>query len=210
MYIPSINRITNNNEIRAFIERFSFGTIVTAGTDGLPVATHLPFLVEQDDDALVLVSHFAKANPQWKHIENNEQVLVLFQEPHAYISPFHYEKELNVPTWNYMAAHVYGEGSLITEQDAVFRVLDQTVAHYEAAYKVRYDQLPNDFKFKMSQGIVAFKIRATDIQAKQKLSQNKTAAEQERIIHTLSQSQDSSARYIAAYMQKNRQCHDGL
>ncbi|MBO9594408.1 MAG: FMN-binding negative transcriptional regulator [Niabella sp.] len=205
MYIPSINRMTSNSDIRSFIERFSFGTIITTAADGLPVATHLPFLVEQEEDALVLISHFAKANPQWKQIENNDQVLVLFHEPHAYISPFHYEKEQNVPTWNYISVHVYGKGSLITEQDAVFQILDQTVAHYEAAYKTRYDQLPQDFKFKMSQGIVAFKIRATDIQAKQKLSQNKTTAEQEKIIHTLAQSEDSNERYIAAYMQKNQQ-----
>ncbi|MCD2425714.1 FMN-binding negative transcriptional regulator [Niabella pedocola] len=205
MYIPSINRMTSNSDIRSFIERFSFGTIVTTAPDGLPVATQLPFLVKQEQDALVLISHFAKANPQWKQIENNAQVLVLFQEPHAYISPFHYEKELNVPTWNYISVHVYGKGSLITEQEAVFQILDETVAHYEAAYKTRYDQLPQDFKFKMSQGIVAFKIRATDIQAKQKLSQNKTTAEQEKIIQTLVQSPDSSERYIAEYMQKNQQ-----
>ncbi|WP_300598823.1 FMN-binding negative transcriptional regulator [Niabella sp.] len=205
MYIPSINRMTNNEEIRSFIERFSFGTIVTTAAEALPIATHLPFLMKQENDSLVLIAHFAKANPQWKQIENNGQVLVIFQEPHAYISPFHYEKELNVPTWNYIAVHVYGQGSLITEQDAVFEILDQTVAQYEQAYKTRYDQLPPDFKLKMSQGIVAFKIRATEIQAKQKLSQNKTTAEQEKIIHTLAQSQDSNERYIAAYMQKNQQ-----
>lgn len=205
MYIPSINRMTSNSDIRSFIERFSFGTIVTTTPDGLPVATQLPFLVKQEQGTLVLISHFDKANPQWKQIENNAQVLVLFQEPHAYISPFHYEKELNVPTWNYISVHVYGKGSLITEQDAVFQILDETVAHYEAAYKTRYDQLPQDFKFKMSQGIVAFKIQATDIQAKQKLSQNKTTAEQAKIIQTLAQSPDSSERYIAAYMQKNQQ-----
>ncbi len=197
--------MTNNEEIRSFIERFSFGTIVTTAAEALPIATHLPFLMKQENDSLVLIAHFAKANPQWKQIENNGQVLVIFQEPHAYISPFHYEKELNVPTWNYIAVHVYGQGSLITEQDAVFEILDQTVAQYEQAYKTRYDQLPPDFKLKMSQGIVAFKIRATEIQAKQKLSQNKTTAEQEKIIHTLAQSQDSNERYIAAYMQKNQQ-----
>lgn len=196
--------MTNNNEVRSFIERFSFGTIVTATPDGFPAATHLPFLVEQEQDSLVLISHFAKANPQWKQIENNAQVLVMFQEPHAYISPFHYEQELNVPTWNYIAVHVYGTGNLITEQEAVSQILDQTVARYEAAYKTRYDQLPQDFKFKMSQDIVAFKIRSTDIQAKQKLSQNKTTAEREKIIETLAQSQDSSERYVAEYMQKKQ------
>ncbi|MBZ4190698.1 FMN-binding negative transcriptional regulator [Niabella sp. 3A5MI-3] len=195
--------MTGQDEIRSFIERFSFGTIITAAPDGLPVATHLPFLVEQDAGELVLISHFARANPQWKQVENNESVLVIFQEPHAYISPTHYEKELNVPTWNYIAVHVYGKGTLITKQEEVFGILDQTVAHYEEAYKAQYERLPEDFKYKMSQGITAFKIRATEIQGKKKLSQNKTANEQEKIIHTLSKSEDSSERHIAAYMQQN-------
>ena len=203
MYIPSINRMTHFQEIFSFIERFSFGTVISTTADGLPVATHLPFLAEQEAGQLVLTSHFAKANPQWQQIGNNPNVLVIFQEPHAYISPSHYEKELNVPTWNYIAVHVYGEGTLVTQQEQVLGILDQTVAYYETAYKTHYDQLPEDFKLKMSQGIVAFKIRATDVQAKKKLSQNKTAGEQANIIHTLSQSENGNERLIAEYMQKN-------
>ncbi|SDC36231.1 FMN-binding negative transcriptional regulator [Niabella drilacis] len=207
MYIPANNRMTDPDEILSFIERFSFGTLISTAAGGVPVATHLPFLVKCEAGQLVLTSHFAKANPQWQQIENNGKILVIFQEPHAYISPFHYEKELNVPTWNYIAVHVYGTGSLITEQNAVYEVLDQTVARYEQAYKTRYDQLPQDFKFKMSQGIVAFRIYGTDIQAKKKLSQNKTKNEQEQIIQSLSASKDTTEQLVAAYMQRNLDAH---
>ncbi|WP_026309412.1 FMN-binding negative transcriptional regulator [Niabella aurantiaca] len=203
MYIPAINRMNDPEEILSFIERFSFGTIISAAADGLPTATHLPFLVERQGTSFDLISHFAKTNPQWKEIAHNKKILVIFQEPHAYISPVHYEKALNVPTWNYIAVHVYGEGMLIREQDQTRAVLDRTVEHYESAYKPQYDRLPEDFKLKMSQGVVAFKIRATAIEGKKKLSQNKTKSEQEKIIRTLSQSKSGSEQYIAEYMQRH-------
>lgn len=202
MYIPAINRMNDQEEILSFIERFSFGTIISTAADGLPTATHLPFLIEREAGSFVLLAHFAKVNPQWKQLAHNKKILVIFQEPHAYISPTHYEKELNVPTWNYIAVHVYGEGMLIEEQDQVQALLDRTVEQYERTYKPQYDRLPEDFKLKMSQGIVAFKIRVTGIEGKKKLSQNKTRNEQEKIIHTLSQSGNSNEQYIAEYMQQ--------
>src|SRR4051812_37753472 len=101
MYIPKINLIGDQEEILGFMRQFSFATIVTA-KDNLPVATHLPFIVSVDGDQVTLTAHFAKANNQWADIENN-QVLVIFTEPHAYISPKNYDKELNVPTWNYLS-----------------------------------------------------------------------------------------------------------
>src|SRR6185312_14593223 len=101
MYIPSFNNLTDRAEIIAFMQRYSFATIITT-IDGLPVATHLPFLVKEDDGKVILQAHFAKANPQWKAITESTS-LVIFTEPHAYISPTNYETEKVVPTWNYLA-----------------------------------------------------------------------------------------------------------
>ena len=143
MYIPKINLATDKNEIVAFMKQFSFATIVTV-KDSLPVGSHLPFLVSVHDDNIVLTAHFAKANDQWKDIENNN-ALVIFSEPHAYISPKNYEKELSVPTWNYISVHAYGQGKLITETDNIFKVLADTIDNYETAYKQQWDNLPEDF-----------------------------------------------------------------
>lgn len=92
MYIPRINLETDREKIVAFMKKFSFATIITA-KGNLPIATHLPFLVTIRDDNVILTSHFAKANEHWTDIENNK-VLVIFNEPHAYISPKNYEKTL--------------------------------------------------------------------------------------------------------------------
>ncbi len=202
MYIPEINKATDKDETIAFMQQFSFATIVTA-KDNLPVATHLPFVITTKDDNIILTSHFAKANKQWEDIENG-RVLVIFSEPHAYISPGNYEKELSVPTWNYIAVHAYGQGQLITDTEAVFNVLESTINNFEIAYRQQWDNLPADYKLKMSKGIVAFEIVVEDLQAKKKLSQNRTAGEKEKIIDSLSKSKDSNEVMIAEYMKKDR------
>ena len=201
MYIPKINLTTDRKEMVSFMKRFSFATVITA-KDNFPIATHLPFLVTEKDDTLVLRSHFARANDQWKDIENHK-VLVIFSEPHAYISPTHYDNEINVPTWNYISVHAYGEGKLVTEEKQVFDLLEATIDNYETSYRQQWNRLPDDYKLKMSKGIVAFDVVVSELQAKKKLSQNRTETERLKIIDTLSRSDDSNERVIAAYMEEN-------
>lgn len=202
MYIPKINLATDRDEIVSFMKQFSFATIVTA-KDNIPIATHLPFLVSSNEENIILTSHFAKANEQWKDIENNN-VLVIFSEPHAYISPKLYDKELNVPTWNYISIHVYGQGKLITETESVFKVLEKTIDNYESSYKKKWKGFPTDYRLKLVNGIVAFEIIVKDLQAKKKLSQNRTETEKQKIIDTLSKSKDTNEKLIADYMRKDQ------
>jgi transcriptional regulator len=198
MYTPKYFQLTDHQEAITFMQKYSFATIVTM-LNGVPEATHLPFLVEQRDEELVLVSHFAKANPQALAVFN-ETSLVIFTEPHAYISPANYEKEQNVPTWNYLSVHAYGKATLIDDKAQVADLLEKMISFYEADYKNQWDKLPDDYKFKMMNGITAFEIVVTDLQAKKKLSQNRTEIERENIITSLSNSPDKNEREIAAYM----------
>lgn len=201
MYIPNINRATDKAEILAFMQRYSFATIITS-KGNYPTATHLPFVVSIKDDQVILTSHFAKANEQWQDIEGNP-VLVIFSEPHAYISPQHYEKELNVPTWNYISVHAYGQAQLLTEPEQAFAVLEKTIDTYESAYRQQWEQLPDEFKQKMVKGVVAFEIKVQDLQAKKKLSQNRSGTEQRRIVDSLSKSADTNEQVIGEYMKRN-------
>ena len=201
MYIPKINLLADPAEALAFMKRFSFATVITA-KDDLPSATHLPFLVREEGQTIILTSHFARANEQWREIERGK-VLVVFTEPHAYISPAHYEQELNVPTWNYISIHAYGEGKLVTAPAKVTEILEKTIENYEAAYKSQWNRFPEDYKSKLRNGIVAFEIRVTDLQAKKKLSQNRTESEKSRIIAALSKSESTNDQLIADYMKKD-------
>ena len=107
MYIPKYFEVSTIEEIWGFIQENSFGTIVTT-VQGKPVATHLPLQVMKEGDTYYITGHMAYANPQWKTFEDeHENVLVIFQGPHAYISSSWYTHE-NVPTWNYQAVHLYG------------------------------------------------------------------------------------------------------
>lgn len=200
MYIPKNNLQTDKKQIVEFIQRFSFGTIITV-KDNLPIATHLPFLVSLNGKEIILKSHFAKANEQWKDIEGNN-ILVIFSEPHAYISPKNYEKELNVPTWNYISVHAYGQGKLITQTEQISELLEKTIEYYEIEYKQKWNRLPHDYKTKMTKGIVGFEINVTELQAKEKLSQNKTENERKNIVNSLSSSKDTNETVIADYMKK--------
>lgn len=198
MYVPRYFSANGNEEIIAFMKQYAFATIVTVN-DNIPVATHLPFTVTRQEDALWLSAHFARANTQWNHIGANTN-LVIFSEPHAYISPSHYDREQSVPTWNYIAVHAYGQAEIIHDAGEVLAGLEQMIVQHEPDYLTRWKGLENDYKMKMLRGIVAFRIRVTDLQASYKLSQNKTFSEQERIIGTLSKSDHETERDIAGYM----------
>jgi transcriptional regulator len=201
MYIPKHYLTEDKAEILSFIRAYSFATIVTV-KDNFQTATHLPFAVSETGGEIILTSHFSKANLQWKEIAENN-VLVIFTEPHAYISPKHYDSDMNVPTWNYIAIHVYGKGSIIAEQERSFAVLDTMIDTFEKEYKTQWDQLPFEYKTKMLNGIVSFQINVTDIQAKKKLSQNKKVTERERIISAFENSNDSNEKAIAEFMKLN-------
>ncbi|HKO78545.1 MAG TPA: FMN-binding negative transcriptional regulator, partial [Flavobacterium sp.] len=125
-------------------------------------------------------------------------------EPHAYISPKNYDKELNVPTWNYISIHAYGHGKLITETENTFEVLEATIDNYDTSYRQQWNNLPEEYKLKMSKGIVAFEILVSDLQAKKKLSQNRTDTEKQKIIDTLSKSNNTNEQLIADYMKKDQ------
>lgn len=202
MYIPSFNRASDDDEVLDFMRRYAFATIVTA-KDGMPTATHLPFSVEKRGEDLFLTSHFARANPQWKDLETHK-ALVIFSEPHAYISPQHYDHTTNVPTWNYISLHAYGDGRLLTDPSEATRVLEGMIDTYEAGYRSQWDALPEDYRMKMLKGIVAFEVKVSDLQAKKKLSQNRSDTERDRIIDALASSSDKNESTIAAYMERDR------
>lgn len=190
----------DQQDMIAFMQRFSFATIVST-KNNVPTATHLPFLVEFKNNKVKLTAHFAKANDHWKHLEN-QTVLVIFIEPHAYISTRNYDLELNVPTWNYLSIHAYGTATVITDYQQSLNVLERTIKNFEPSYLEKWNDFPKSYKLKMTNGIVAFEITVTELQAKEKLSQNRTETEKNKIIDSLLKGNSSNEQIIAEYMEK--------
>ncbi|UOQ53126.1 FMN-binding negative transcriptional regulator [Hymenobacter cellulosivorans] len=199
MYIPANFQLTDQAEAVAFMQRYSFATLVSVDQQR-PVASHLPFSVRADDSGVRLTSHLARANPQWKSWAGQD-VLVIFTEPHAYISPTLYEKRESVPTWDYIAVHAYGRVRLLDSEADTARALEQLIATYEPSYQAQWESLPETFKTSMMRGIVAFEVEVTALQGQQKLSQNKSAAERTAIAAHLANGPDSAARELAPYIQ---------
>lgn len=198
MYTPHHFKFADDNEKIAFMKQYSFATIVTVN-DTIPVATKLPFFIDYSSGRLVLSSHFAIANEQTKYIEENIS-LVIFNEPHAYISPKHYEKLESVPTWDYIAVHAYGKAKIIKDEVSKLKALEQMIQFYEKDYLGQWTSLSEKFKSGMIRGIVAFELEVTDLQGQKKLSQNKTEIERQRMIKQFENSSNTVERDIANYI----------
>lgn len=202
MYIPKSFEVTDTLKLIDFINKNSFG-ILFSETDGLPFATHLPFLVKERDDHVYLFGHMAKANPHWKQIR--DQVLVVFPGPHAYISPAWYEEINTVPTWNYLAVHVYGKFIVIDDNDEMMQVMSDTVDFYESSMPNPWTMDKNDGEFNngLLKAIVAFKIKINKIEGKWKLNQNHSVERQRNLIKHLNLSDDHNSKEIANLMEQN-------
>ena len=202
MYIPKINQVTDHNEIFEFIRANSFGILVNQ-LDGLPFATHIPMEInELPNGKWMLQCHIAKANPHWKAFEKNPKSLIIFSGPHAYISPSWYKNE-SVPTWNYMAVHLYGNAKIITEEELKITLKNQ-IDTYES-YKenpVSLTDYSEENISRMINAVVGIEILVDDIQAKYKLSQNKSEQDFQNVIRHLEKSKNSMDNKVADEMKK--------
>jgi transcriptional regulator len=201
MYIPKNFKVTNVNEIWDFIQENSFGTIVTT-EQGKPIATHLPLGFMKKGNDYYLTGHIAVGNPQWKTFETCEDVLVMFQGPHAYISSSWYSHE-NVPTWNYQAIHLYGKASIL-EKDELIEELTRMLEKYEQNREkpVLWDKLSPELLESQLKGIVGFKIKVEEIQAAYKLSQNRNETDYNNIIDKLQNEENPNSQQMAEVMEK--------
>lgn len=203
MYIPKYFAEIDEKKLIAFMREFNFATLVTAKND-VPFATHLPFIIEKRDDKIYLQAHLAKANLHWQQFEN-KQVLVIFAEPHAYISPMLYEKLENVPTWNYIAVHAYGQAKIFSQTENLILLEKQVEAFDKKYFEMNWQQISVEYKTNLAKGVVAFEIEVTDLQGKKKLNQNKTGKDAENVIEALEKSDNENERQIAKYMKEVHQ-----
>ena len=201
MYIPEFNREEDRATILAFMRANPFAVLVS-NVDGIPFATHLPLLIDDADDQIVIQGHMAKANAHWKSMKEGEESLIIFHGPHAYISPSLYENRESVPTWNYAAVHVCGEPTLFTDEESLRATLHRMIDTFESSYMTQWSELSEEYRSRMMKHIVGFNIKVKRLEGKFKLSQNRTKGEQARVIQCLNQSQDSNISGVAQLMQQ--------
>lgn len=176
---------------------FNFAVLVSV-KENAPIATHLPFIIEEKEGEIHLLAHMSRANEQWKYF--GEEVLVIFSEPHAYVSPSLYQKVENVPTWNYISVHAYGKISIIDQPDKQLGLLEKQMQSFDPGYLKQWAVISPEYKDALRKGIVAFEIIVTDLQGKEKLSQNKTEADRQNVKKFLEESDDALKQYLAKKM----------
>lgn len=205
MYMPELFREEDLPTLHTLMRDYSFATLVTQH-DGAPFATHVPLILEAGEGPYgTLFGHMAHANPQWRDFDGSQEILVIFQGPHTYVSPSWYEVELSVPTWNYAVVHAYGTPRLITDYDACYALLDTLVRTHEAQFaKPWLLQLPEDYLRQMIRGIVGFAICITRLEGKLKLSQNRSLTDQENVAATLQHSPDPVSRDVGTLMRQRQ------
>ena len=201
MYIPKHNQLEDRAALLAYMRAYSFAALASAGPAGL-MATHLPFVIEEQDGRITLLAHMARANPQWRDFAAAAEALVIFMQPHAYVSPRLYDSRQNVPTWNYVAVHAYGRPELIEERAAKLELQRKLIRQHDAAFLEQMAGLPDSYLDAKLAAIVSFSIAVTRIDARYKLSQDKNPAERERIARELEASGDSVAAATARLMRE--------
>jgi transcriptional regulator len=177
-----------------------FAILVSSCDEG-PFATHLPVVITESAGKVILRAHVAKANPHWKMLEQQES-LVIFHGPHAYVSPSLYEIRESVPTWNYATVHAYGRGQILASDTDKHQVLAELISQFDASYLEQWNSFDDQYRSRMLNHIVAFEIAVTRVEAKFKLSQNRTRIEQENVIQALGASSDSAVSGVAEMMRQ--------
>lgn len=199
MYTPSVFKNENLEDVKKFIFDNSFGILLNQ-VQGRITGTHIPLEIDIDENANdILFGHLSKANPQSLNLNDGDEVLAIFNGPHAYISSSWYQKE-NAPTWNYIAVHVYGRIKILDNKTLMICLNKLVNKHEKFSEKpISLDDMSEE-TLNQVQGVLGFYIEITEIQATYKLSQNRNKTDYQNIIFKLNKSGKEQSILIADYM----------
>jgi transcriptional regulator len=178
MYVPA-HFAVDDRAVSDLLSRQRAADLITATLDGM-VATMLPFVY--DPETGTLRGHLARNNDQWRRPVIGE-ALVIARGPDSYISPSWYPTKAEhgraVPTWNYVTAHVYGQ--LIVHDDPAWveRLVRDLTERHETGRPQPWsvDDAPPQFIAGQLRAIVGVELAITRIEAKFKLSQNRSGTD---------------------------------
>ncbi|MEO6680863.1 MAG: FMN-binding negative transcriptional regulator [Pseudomonas sp.] len=206
MYTPSSFAIDNLQDLHQQILATRLAVLVTHGEQGLQ-ASHIPLLLEAEQGPNgTLYGHLAKANPQWKELQNGAEALVIFAGADAYVSPGFYPAKAEhgkvVPTWNYVAVHAYGVAEVFTDADRLHHLVSALTDRHEAsrAQPWKVTDAPADYIDGMLRAIVGFALPIERLEGKRKLSQNRSAADIAGVREGLAASPDAQDQALAHLM----------
>ena len=190
MYVPDHFAAPGDAAVAELLAQHGAADLITATDSGL-LATLLPFSHDPDrGERGALLGHVARNNDQWRRPAIGE-ALVIVRGPDAYVSPTWYASTAEhgrvVPTWNYITAHVYG--NLIVHDDVAWlsALVRRLTEKHESGKTPRWsvDDAPGSYISGQLRAIVGLEIAITRVEAKWKLSQNRSAADAEGVVTAL-------------------------
>jgi transcriptional regulator len=177
MYIPKQFEAASHDVTLEVMRAHNFATLISTQLDGSPLASHVPMIVENAGDDVLIRFHVARANPHGALLlESKSLSMIAFMGPHAYMSPSVYPDLRRVPTWNYIAVHAYGVPTEVTGDDKKDALLKSLIALHEPAYAEQWRGLGAKYQSAMLGAITAFEMPVTKLESKFKLNQHRTEA----------------------------------
>jgi transcriptional regulator len=212
MYTPATFREERLDVLHGLIQAHPLGALVRHGAEGL-CADHVPFEITAPTPEApfgILRAHVARANPLWRAAGGDDDCMVIFQGPHAYITPAWYaEKQRSgkeVPTFNYAVVHAHGPLRAIDDAAWLLGLLERLTARHEAdqAAPWRVSDAPADYIDKLLKAIVGIEIPLTRLTGKWKLGQNRTQEDQATMARELTAAtQPGAAQALGALIAAN-------
>jgi transcriptional regulator len=207
LYEPPLHRNENLPELHALIKERVFGLLISNGAEGL-IANSVPFVLDAAASKLgALKVHLARANPQWRDLQDRPDVLVVFQGHDHYITPSWYATKQEtgkvVPTWNYTMVQAKGRAKVMDDA-----WLSQQIEELTQALEHRREQpwtvgdAPADFVAMQRRAIVGVEIEILDIRGKWKTSQNRNAADRAGVVAGLEAMGDEDALAMAGIVRE--------
>ncbi len=191
MYRPPYTRADDPAVAHEIIDGHPFATLVSVGPDGEPLASHIPVLRQEEH----LVFHVARANPHAALAGG--RALVIFNGPDAYVSPTWYGKPAeHVPTWNYVAVHVWGGIAALTDEESA-AALNLLVERFEASWTVNVV-----LRERLLGAIAGFRLVPDRIETKLKLSQNRDELDAVRVAEVLRRNEPALATWMRRVLQR--------
>ena len=187
--------------IIAFMKDYSFAMVTGIG-ENYPVATQLPLEIEEKDGRVFLKGHLMRKTDHHLAFEKNNNVLVLFNGPHCYVSAGWYNNPNTASTWNYMTVHARGK-IIFTDEKGTYEAVKSVTNKYEGTEtKVAFNNMPQEYVKPLLKSIVGFCIEVETIENVFKLSQNKTKEEKENIIKHLINRNEKDDMMISKEIEK--------
>ena len=207
MYLPKHFDNKDEQRILEVIDAHPFATVMSFDEKNQPFFSHVPLLVKKMESGFSLIGHVSRRNPQWSHFKNKPMTKVIVHGSHTYITLKWYRSGRDVPTWNYVSIHMDGPVRVIEDFDGLIGILKGLTKKFEEGSLSPWEfELPDDLLTPetLCSAIVGFEVAVEMVDAKFKLSQNRSQDDRDGVLRGLETRSDEMSRRVRELMEANQ------